>query len=60
MFMRASGASEVENSEHFYILKVLYFFQYFVGTSDILSVQMICLWYGAIYKRQYTDKALTL
>ena len=42
------------------------YFRYFVGTNDmfwaflhtksaisvnILSVQMICLWYGAIYKR---------
>ena len=44
-------------SPRFTVLKVLHFFQYFVGTSNILSVQMICLWYGAIYKRQYTDKA---
>ena len=35
---------------HIYILKVL-FLSIVVGTSDILSVQMICLWYGAIYKR---------
>ena len=54
MFMRASGASEVENFEIVYIVKVLYFFQYFVGTNDMLMV------YDAIYKRQYTNKALTL
>ena len=37
MFMRASRASELEHFGN------LHFFQYFVGTSDILSVQMICL-----------------
>ena len=50
MFMRASGASEVENFGVVTYYKC-YFFQYFVGTSDILLVQMICLWYGAIHKR---------
>ena len=29
-------------------------YSYFVGINDMLMV------YGAIYKRQYTDKALTL
>ena len=58
MIMRASAASEVENVGIF-----CYFFQYFVGTFDmllsflhtksaisfnILSVQMICLWYGGV------------
>ena len=34
--------ASLEIFSHFYILK-LYFFQYFVGTSDTLSVQMKCL-----------------
>ena len=60
IYVYASERSERDRKLwHLYILKVLYFFQYFVGTSVILSVQMICLWYGAIYKRQSTDKALT-
>ena len=42
MFMRARGASELENFGIFTFQKC-YFFQYFVGTSDILSVQLICL-----------------
>ena len=43
MCMRASGASELRKKKnHFHILKLL-FFQYFVGTSDTLSVQMTCL-----------------
>ena len=40
--MRANGASELRKFWHFYIL-ICYFFQYFVGTSDTLSVQMTCL-----------------
>ena len=40
MCMRASGASELRKFWHFLIC---YFFQYFVGTSDTLSVQMTCL-----------------
>ena len=39
MLMRAS---ELENFGIFTFQKC-YFFQYFVGTSDILSVQLICL-----------------
>ena len=65
--MRASRARELEKFWHVYILKVLFlsiFFRYkkyvlgiilaFVKSAisfNILSVQMICLWYGAIYKR---------
>ena len=40
--MRASGASELRKFWHFTFLNC-YFFQYFVGTSDTLSVQMTCL-----------------
>ena len=43
MCMRASGASELRKFWYFYILTVCYFFQYFVGTADTLSVQMTCL-----------------
>ena len=42
MCMRASGASELRKFWHFTLLNC-YFFQYFVGTSDTLSVQMTCL-----------------
>ena len=42
MCMRASGASELRKFRHFTFLNC-YFFQYFVGTSDTLSVQMTCL-----------------
>ena len=45
MLCETSEASELRNFSHFHILKLLYFFQYFVGTSDALSVQneMTCL-----------------
>ena len=42
MYILASGASELRKVLNFLILK-LQFFQYFVGTSDTLSVQMTCL-----------------
>ena len=42
MCMRASGTSELRKIWHFTFLNC-YFFQYFVGTSDTLSVQMTYL-----------------
>ena len=42
MYTRVSAASELRQFSHFHILKQL-FFQYFVGTSYILSVQITCL-----------------
>ena len=51
-------ASELRKFRRFYILRVCYFFQYFVGTSDTLSVQMTCL--SAYMYRQIskcTDKS---
>ena len=58
VYVYASERSErARKFWHFYILKVL--FQYFVGTSDILSVQIICL--SANMYRQIskcTDKTL--
>ena len=56
MCMRASGASELRKFWYFSFLHC-YFFQYFVGTADTLSVQMTCL--SAYMYRQiswYTDK----
>ena len=56
--MRASGASELRNFGIFTFLNC-YFFQYFVGTSDTLSVQMTCL--SAYMYRQIskcTDKCM--
>ena len=54
MCMGASGASELRKFGHFYILKLLYFFQYFVGTSDtLLPVQMTCL--SAYMYRQFPN-----
>ena len=58
MYMRASGASELRKCWHFHIKKC-YFFQYFVGTSETLSVQMTYL--SAYMYRQIsecTDKTL--
>ena len=60
MFMRASGASEVENFDILHTKSAIFLPIFCRYTSDILSVQIIGLWYGAIYKRKYTDKALTL
>ena len=56
MCMRASGASELRQFWHFTFLNC-YFFQYFV---IINAFSFDHLWYDAIYKRQYTDKTLTL
>ena len=42
MCMLLSGTSELRNFGIFTFL-ICYFFQYFVGTSDTLSVQMTCL-----------------
>ena len=56
MCMRASEASELRKFRYFTFLNC-YFFRYFVGTSDALSVQMTCLsayMYRQIY--QCTDK----
>ena len=61
MNMRASGASELRKFSHFHMLKLLFpsifcwYFRYFV--SETFSLYHL---YDTIYKRQYTDKALTL
>ena len=55
MYMRASGSSELRNFLHFHI-KNCYFFQYFVGTSETLSVQMTYL--SAYMYRQNSENAL--
>ena len=49
-------ASELRKFWHFTFLN-WYFFQYFVGTSDTLSVQMTCLW-AYMYRQisKCTDK----
>ena len=49
-------ASELRKFWHFTFLNC-YFFQYFV---IINAFSFYHLWYDAIYKRQYTDKTLTL
>ena len=41
--MRASGASELRKFLQFHIKKNCYLYQYFVGTSETLSVQMTYL-----------------
>ena len=57
MYMRASGASELRQFSHFYILKLLFlsifcwYFRYFVGTK-----LMTCL--SAYMYRQNSEKAL--
>ena len=59
--MRASGASELRKFSHFHMLKLLFpsifcwYFRYFV--SEKFSLYHL---YDTIYKRQYTNKALTL
>ena len=59
MFMRASGASEVDKFDILHTKSAIFlpifcrYFRYIVGTK----------WYAygmALYKRKYTDKALTL
>ena len=49
-------ASELRNFRIFTFTLKLLFFQYFVGTSDVLSVQMTCL--SAYRYRQNSEKAL--
>ena len=54
--------------ENFHILKLLFpsifcwYFRYFVGTNDMLvgSFLLLLMVCEAIYKRQYTDKTLTM
>ena len=74
MNMRASGASELRKFSNFHILKLLFpsIFCWsqkhiFSGVNNnicihntINAVSFYYLWYGAIYKRQYTDKTLTM
>ena len=70
------GASELGKFSHFHILKLLfpsifcwYFWLYLRNTFSGLKVHLhihtinsvgYYLWYGVVYKRQYTDKTTTL
>ena len=62
MNMRASGASELRNCSNFHMLKLLFPAIFCWYTSDTLSQPETFSLYHlyVIYKRQYTDKALTL